>query len=975
MKKLNLIIILFVGTLFGAVIAQKVNLLQQPGNQSPDKNVYTTLSDPCSENVLYLAADQKGKGEITQIEFEEIIQKHQEYKRQNCLESVAQPVDPCDEINLSNGGRIGKSHKLCGPGNVSQPLENEVTPVGGNPKLSKDYQWQKQVKGGGWTIIAGANSKSYSPGVLRETTTYRRLARKGDCDFIPSNEVKVKVGNTAVAKISASKLEVKIGEKVDLSSPKAAGFLARHKYDWSTNDGSPHTSKSREFSVSWNTGGLKEIILSVRRKDCISTDTIIIKVIGHKTTPQPIERKEKPEVPEKPEIEKQKEVEKDSVIAIATPSPSPDSSSKVEVPTPKRHVKMEGGPCDTCCTKFSVFADTAVESQLSIKKQQNTRQNSECVRIGSPQILMSHPIENSEMQGKDTTLMFDLVPAFLTGEYRDNMYVPFVYEKLRYFEWREGEIKCNYAQMQIPPPGFSCSNHPVDPKPGICGKLNGVIANLKNFPGDCSFFVLFPSRSSNKVFGITKDTIKVVPNLSSSLFHFPNKDLKFPQGLSEDDHANMIGHLLYRLAVFLGYDSEAKILQQPKGSSLFFTVAGKVNNRGAYLISFGFDRAGNYREYTPVKMVDGSKLSQALTKSLVSNRTQISRLMEMVYGWQNTGAQKYIEAALPGTSAMAPLKALGSPTNKDKYPPHLLSSLRRGRPVKLLVNNGSNYQVMLPDGSIQDTWLGRQLTGHQNNWLYYLAIADNKLQVLNDSPSQNSFVFFFRNSTEALWSWVTTGKVPKEKKLLDGMQSFLLADQKVENYIRNLKANPMPSERAFWLDQASSNSKISPLDYFKAQARADEVFMFGKGDVKKMYRLGEGLNPTHSISIYGVGVTWKIWRELKPKYQSWRKAFVNDLAYSRGSSLEAWYAKSRFGTSRKSQYTTKVGVYLPKRAFRNLSLAAVRKNISDDGIIYRRDSSPSQANLFKSWLTEDWKALNLWRANPLGYLERVQMGI
>ncbi|TDO22397.1 PKD domain-containing protein [Pedobacter duraquae] len=81
--------------------------------------------------------------------------------------------------------RIGPDQNLCFS-STAAPITQQGTLTGGSGVYM--YQWQVATGASPFTDIAGATTASYSPGVLMETTKYRRLVTSGSCASI-SNEV------------------------------------------------------------------------------------------------------------------------------------------------------------------------------------------------------------------------------------------------------------------------------------------------------------------------------------------------------------------------------------------------------------------------------------------------------------------------------------------------------------------------------------------------------------------------------------------------------------------------------------------------------------------------------------------------------------------------------------------------------------------------------------------------------------------
>ncbi|MAT54876.1 MAG: hypothetical protein CMN32_10395 [Saprospirales bacterium] len=83
--------------------------------------------------------------------------------------------------NYTDAGIIVGNEENCGiydPGIIASALE----PSGGVGVGTEEYVWQKSTDGGAtWTNILNSNSDTYDPGVINQTTMYRRGARKSPC--------------------------------------------------------------------------------------------------------------------------------------------------------------------------------------------------------------------------------------------------------------------------------------------------------------------------------------------------------------------------------------------------------------------------------------------------------------------------------------------------------------------------------------------------------------------------------------------------------------------------------------------------------------------------------------------------------------------------------------------------------------------------------------------------------------------------
>ncbi|MDL2143415.1 T9SS type A sorting domain-containing protein [Flavobacterium tructae] len=96
------------------------------------------------------------------------------------------------------------------------------------PVAPYEYQWEKKNINGAWTIIPGENHFSLFPGILFETTQYRRTAKKGGSINVPiSNEVTITL--PPVPAIENNTISIS-GYTIAGSQP--IGGLGDYKYSW-----------------------------------------------------------------------------------------------------------------------------------------------------------------------------------------------------------------------------------------------------------------------------------------------------------------------------------------------------------------------------------------------------------------------------------------------------------------------------------------------------------------------------------------------------------------------------------------------------------------------------------------------------------------------------------------------------------------------------------------------------------------------
>ncbi len=95
--------------------------------------------------------------------------------------------------NYTNGGLIVGDEDNCG---IFDPdlILNVIAPSGGVGTSSPFYQWEQSTdNGNNWTAILNANEEFYNPGVISQTTLYRRGAQKTPCGVMLYSNVITKM--------------------------------------------------------------------------------------------------------------------------------------------------------------------------------------------------------------------------------------------------------------------------------------------------------------------------------------------------------------------------------------------------------------------------------------------------------------------------------------------------------------------------------------------------------------------------------------------------------------------------------------------------------------------------------------------------------------------------------------------------------------------------------------------------------------
>lgn len=107
------------------------------------------------------------------------------YDSEGCFIAENIPIE--GNGNFTNAGQIGSEEEGCGSFNPSNITET-IAPIGGTGTI--EYQWQNSINGINWNDIIGANSSSYDPLTITQTTYFRRGIKRGHCpDWLYSNHV------------------------------------------------------------------------------------------------------------------------------------------------------------------------------------------------------------------------------------------------------------------------------------------------------------------------------------------------------------------------------------------------------------------------------------------------------------------------------------------------------------------------------------------------------------------------------------------------------------------------------------------------------------------------------------------------------------------------------------------------------------------------------------------------------------------
>ncbi|MBX7241106.1 MAG: hypothetical protein K1X92_05100, partial [Bacteroidia bacterium] len=101
---------------------------------------------------------------------------------------VKKELYPCPATcsNVTSGGTIGNNESICGTSFDPANIINVTSPSGGSGTL--EYMWLLTTDpntaagtASNWTAISGASGATYDPGIISQTTWYRRCSRRTGC--------------------------------------------------------------------------------------------------------------------------------------------------------------------------------------------------------------------------------------------------------------------------------------------------------------------------------------------------------------------------------------------------------------------------------------------------------------------------------------------------------------------------------------------------------------------------------------------------------------------------------------------------------------------------------------------------------------------------------------------------------------------------------------------------------------------------
>jgi hypothetical protein len=198
------------------------------------------------------------------------------------------PYNPNNDCqNVTNGGVIGNSQELCGPG-TPNPLFNIQLPSGGVGTL--EYMWMKSnsfpiftgPNDPNWTPVPSSNTPGLAIGNLDRTTYFIRCSRRSNCnDFIgESNVITITIKPIPIARINFDRNTPKCtGQRLEFSASDA-GVDAVYSWDFGRN-ANLISQVGTDATVSFSTPNPSiKIYLTVSLDGCLNRDSITIQVIN-----------------------------------------------------------------------------------------------------------------------------------------------------------------------------------------------------------------------------------------------------------------------------------------------------------------------------------------------------------------------------------------------------------------------------------------------------------------------------------------------------------------------------------------------------------------------------------------------------------------------------------------------------------------------------------------------------------------------
>ncbi|MEL7192550.1 MAG: hypothetical protein AAFO96_08930 [Bacteroidota bacterium] len=339
----------------------------------------------------------------------------------------------------------------------------------------------------------------------------------------------------------------------------------------------------------------------------------------------------------------------------------------------------------------------------------------------------------------------------------------------------------------------------------------------------------------------------------------------------------------------------------------------------------------------------------------------------------------------PTPADKSPLELLSSEEGNPVIPPPLEEAFEQVAPLTYLIQTDTD-QYRTSEGQAIEWY--QQVAHFGNPWLAWLALVDNQISIVAESPEPITRVCFVLGANQShLWSFVEGIQPelpPNEYMLIKGNERFGLVDMPLSSYVWELSENVSRAEQQFFLKYADTPDQFVLLDLYKPPPVSNSrIVLWRASDVssQKMFRIWDELEHESAILADLVEGQKKkdFWSQLAERYQvKWyREKFWLHIGQKKAANLHTWLGKERLG----AKVNGEVGVFLSPdyRDFGFAPLSNILPLVDDLSFIPKeRDAKevPSEAQFFRGWLHTDWtkvkeKGQPIWRANPLGYFDRL----
>ncbi|TCJ12627.1 PKD domain-containing protein [Flaviaesturariibacter flavus] len=191
--------------------------------------------------------------------------------------SVSDTIKVWVEDPISNN-TISGNQTIC-INTAPAPLTGSV-PNGGSPSQPLTFQWESSTNGAVWTPVGGANSQNFAPGVLTQTTYFRRIVRSPRCPSPTGGQ-----SNIDTVIITPAPVASFVPSPVTGCSPLTVTVTnntsgAGNTYTWNWGDLSANTVTTSNAPIQhvFTTGSLRTFTISLTADNSCGMDTRTIDV-------------------------------------------------------------------------------------------------------------------------------------------------------------------------------------------------------------------------------------------------------------------------------------------------------------------------------------------------------------------------------------------------------------------------------------------------------------------------------------------------------------------------------------------------------------------------------------------------------------------------------------------------------------------------------------------------------------------------